>query len=99
MKDYGEPGYFNFGARAGCVDGRGAQPWLFLKSALMKVLRLHKIPVGLRFRPICMAKQSETAAKKKAIELYDHKGKKRANNPPVGLVDCRSRPANMAAWR
>ncbi len=24
--------------------------------------------------------------KKKPIESYDHKGKKRANNPPVGLV-------------
>ena len=72
------------------MDGRGAQPWLFLKSVLMKVLRLHKVPVGLRFRPICMAKRNETAAKKKAIELYDHKGKKRANNPPVGLVDSKS---------
>jgi hypothetical protein len=25
-------------------------------------------------------------SKKKPIEQYDHKGKKRANNPPVGLV-------------
>ena len=24
--------------------------------------------------------------KKKAIEQYDHKGKKRVNNPPIGLV-------------
>jgi hypothetical protein len=34
-----------------------------------------------------MAKRIETAAEKKAIEQYDHKGKKRVNNPPVGLVD------------
>ena len=34
-----------------------------------------------------MAKHTETAAKKKPIEQYDHKGKKRTNNPPVGLVD------------
>ena len=26
------------------------------------------------------------ASKKKPIEQYDHKGKKRVNNPPVGLV-------------
>jgi len=26
------------------------------------------------------------ASKKKVIEQYDHKGKKRINNPPVGLV-------------
>ena len=25
-------------------------------------------------------------SKKKPIEAYDHKGKKRVNNPPVGLV-------------
>jgi adenine-specific DNA-methyltransferase len=37
-----------------------------------------------------MAKRTDTAAKKKAIELYDHKGKKRTNNPPVGLVDAKS---------
>jgi len=29
-------------------------------------------------------------AKKKPIEQYEHKGKKRANNPPVGLVDAKS---------
>ena len=28
--------------------------------------------------------------KKKPIEQYDHKGKKRKNNPPVGLVDAKS---------
>ncbi len=35
-----------------------------------------------------MAKAKKTASqiKKKAIEQYDHKGKKRVNNPPVGLV-------------
>jgi len=37
-----------------------------------------------------MAKRTDTAVKKKAIEQYDHKGKKRANNPPVGLVDAKS---------
>ncbi len=37
-----------------------------------------------------MAKRTDTAAKKKAIEQYDHKGKKRPNNPPVGLVDAKS---------
>ena len=34
-----------------------------------------------------MAKAKRTGnAKKKPIEQYDHKGKKRVNNPPVGLV-------------
>jgi len=34
-----------------------------------------------------MAKAKKTGnAKKKPIEQYDHKGKKRVNNPPVGLV-------------
>jgi adenine-specific DNA-methyltransferase len=33
-----------------------------------------------------MAKRSKPKAKK-PIEQYEHKGKKRANNPPVGLVD------------
>ena len=31
-----------------------------------------------------MARKKKTA--KKPIEQYDHKGKKRVNNPPVGLV-------------
>jgi adenine-specific DNA-methyltransferase len=61
-----------------------------LKAGPMKVLRLHKVCFGLRFRPTSMAKGTDTAAKKKAIELYDHKGKKRTNNPPVGLVDAKS---------
>lgn len=30
---------------------------------------------------------------KKAIEQYDHKGKQRLNNPPVGLVDSKTDPA------
>jgi len=35
-----------------------------------------------------MAKATKPASnsKKKPIEQYDHKGKKRVNNPPVGLV-------------
>lgn len=35
-----------------------------------------------------MAKAKKTASrsKKKPIEQYAHKGKQRANNPPVGLV-------------
>jgi hypothetical protein len=34
-----------------------------------------------------MAKPTKAkATKKKPIEQYDHKGKKRVNNPPVGLV-------------
>jgi hypothetical protein len=34
-----------------------------------------------------MAKAKKTGnAKKKPIEQYDHKGKKRVNDPPVGLV-------------
>lgn len=37
-----------------------------------------------------MAKRIETTTKKKPIEQYDHKGKKRINNPPVGLVDAKS---------
>jgi hypothetical protein len=52
------------------MNWSGTQPpWLFLKSGLTKVLRLHKVFFGLRFQPICMAKRTETAAKKKAIEL------------------------------
>jgi hypothetical protein len=35
-----------------------------------------------------MAKTPRTD--KKPIEQYDHKGKKRINNPPVGLVDAKS---------
>jgi adenine-specific DNA-methyltransferase len=31
-------------------------------------------------------KKTRSNAKKKPIEQYDHKGKKRVNNPPVGLV-------------
>jgi adenine-specific DNA-methyltransferase len=37
-----------------------------------------------------MAKRNEPTAKKKPIEQYDHKGKQRINNPPVGLVDAKS---------
>ena len=37
-----------------------------------------------------MARRNDTTTKKKPIEQYDHKGKKRANNPPVGLVDAKS---------
>ncbi len=33
-----------------------------------------------------MAKRPKKAAKKKPIKSYDHKDKKRANTPPVGLV-------------
>jgi hypothetical protein len=32
------------------------------------------------------AKKPANKSKKKPIEQYDHKGKKRVNNPPVGLV-------------
>jgi len=32
------------------------------------------------------AKKPASNAKKKPIEQYAHKGKQRANNPPVGLV-------------
>ena len=32
------------------------------------------------------AKKTRNNPKKKPIEQYDHKGKKRVNNPPVGLV-------------
>ncbi|HJX31274.1 MAG TPA: hypothetical protein VJ624_05415 [Thermodesulfobacteriota bacterium] len=32
-----------------------------------------------------MARNKKT--EKKPIEQYDHKGKKRVNNPPVGLMD------------
>ncbi|MFQ5424364.1 MAG: hypothetical protein ACE5F9_10345, partial [Phycisphaerae bacterium] len=31
-------------------------------------------------------RKAKTTDKKKPIDSYDHKGKKRANNPPVGLV-------------
>lgn len=37
-----------------------------------------------------MARRTETTKKKRPVELYDHKGKKRINNPPVGLVDAKS---------
>jgi len=37
-----------------------------------------------------MAKRTDTAVKKKAIEQYDHKGKKRANNRRSVLVDAKS---------
>ncbi len=37
-----------------------------------------------------MAKQNDKAAQKKPTEQYDHKGKKRPNNPPVGLVDAKT---------
>jgi hypothetical protein len=34
-----------------------------------------------------MAKAKKTGnTKKKPIEQYDHKGKRRVNNPPVGLL-------------
>ena len=32
------------------------------------------------------AKKPTSKAKKKPIDQYAHKGKQRANNPPVGLV-------------
>jgi len=32
------------------------------------------------------AKKAASDAKKKRIDQYTHKGKQRANNPPVGLV-------------
>ncbi len=34
-----------------------------------------------------MAKAKKIATSQKPIEQYDHKDKKRLNNPPVGLVD------------
>src|ERR1700732_376309 len=42
-----------------------------------------------------MARRKETPknkAKKRPIEQYDHKGKKRVNNPPVGLVTPQTDP-------
>lgn len=45
-----------------------------------------------------MAKRIETAAKKKAIVQYDLKDKKRANNPPIGLVDAKSDAAAKKSW-
>ena len=39
-----------------------------------------------------MARRNDmTASKKRPVEQYDHKGKKRPNNPPVGLVDAEIR--------
>ena len=32
----------------------------------------------------------KTPGSKRPVEQYDHKAKKRANNPPVGLVDSKS---------
>ena len=37
------------------------------------------------------AKKVSGSSKKKPIEQYDHKGKKRVNNPPVGLSHARHR--------
>lgn len=34
-----------------------------------------------------MPRRNETRPNKRPVEHYDHKGKKRLNNPPVGLVD------------
>ena len=34
----------------------------------------------------------KTPGSKRPVEQYDHKAKKRANNPPVGLVDAKSDP-------
>ena len=48
-----------------------------------------------------MAKQTEATTKKKPIKQYDHKGKKRINNPPVGLVDAKivsGGAAQIAMW-
>ncbi len=39
-----------------------------------------------------MAKKHSAATGKRKIEQYAHKGKSRANNPPVGLVTLRSDP-------
>jgi adenine-specific DNA-methyltransferase len=39
-----------------------------------------------------MVRSERARAKKKPIEAYDHKGKKRANNPPVGLVTPQTDP-------
>jgi hypothetical protein len=36
-----------------------------------------------------MAKSNATS-KKRPVEQYDHKAQKRANNPPVGLVDAKT---------
>ena len=41
-----------------------------------------------------MATRHDTNSKKKPIEQYEHKGKERKNNPPVGLVDARSDAAD-----
>ncbi len=34
-----------------------------------------------------MPRRNETRRNKRPVEQYDHKGKKRLNNPPIGLVD------------
>ena len=34
-----------------------------------------------------MPRRNETNPNKRPVEQYDHKDKKRLNNPPVGLVD------------
>ena len=36
--------------------------------------------------------EGESAMPKRSIEQYDHKDKKRCNNPPVGLVDDKNDP-------
>lgn len=51
-----------------------------------------------------MAKVKKSySSRKKPIEQYDHKGKKRVNNPPVGLVtpemDKGDRKENLRARR
>ena len=44
-----------------------------------------------------MARKQLQRAKKKPIEQYDHKGKQRLNNPPVGLVNPDTEPDVKAA--
>jgi adenine-specific DNA-methyltransferase len=45
--------------------------------------------------------ESVKNSKKKPIEQYDHKGKRQANNPPVGLVTPETDPPESAkkTWR
>src|SRR5437879_10777783 len=50
---------------------------------------------------LAMAHKKNLANRKKPIEQYNHKGKKRANNPPVGLVTPetdKDRPAKKYAY-
>lgn len=45
-----------------------------------------------------MARKRKTEASQKPIEQYEHKGKQRLNNPPMGLVDSHTDNGAKEGW-